>query len=80
MRRGGEASDDEARAEWGGVGAMDGNKQFVTNVRAVFGALVSLGVAVAFLADWIPPATDKEMSVGISIALAWLFINDWRPS
>ena len=59
---------------------MDNNRQFVTNVRAVFGSLVSLGVMVAFLADWIPPATDQEMSVAISLTLAWLFINGWRPS
>ena len=58
---------------------MNESTRFRTNLRTVFGSLVSLGVMTAFLLDWIPPASPKELSVGISLVLAWLFIDDWEP-
>ena len=59
---------------------MSEHTRFHTNLRAVFGSLVTLGVMAAFLFDWIPPASPKDLSVGISLVLAWLFIDDFEPT
>ena len=56
------------------------NQQFHRNVRSVFGAVVSLTLMIAFMFDWIQPASIKELSVGISLVLAWLFISEYKPN
>jgi len=57
---------------------MSEQQRFARNLRHIFGCVVSLGVMTAFMFDWIAPASLKELSVGVSLVLAWLFINEYE--
>jgi len=52
-------------------------QRFARNLRTVFGCAVSLGLMIAFMFDWIQPATPKELSIGIALLCAWCFIHEY---
>jgi hypothetical protein len=58
---------------------MSEQQRFARNLRNFFGCVISLGVMTAFMFDWIVPASPKELSVAVSLSLAWLFLGEWEP-